>query len=102
MWGKEAKWFDYSGTVDGRQVGLMVAPDPNNPRPSWLHARDYGVVVTNPFPKQPRERREPYVKTRVKMGDLYRLSYAVLIHDLPAEKPLGHETAYKAMLEYFD
>jgi putative heme-binding domain-containing protein len=102
MWGKEAKWFDYSGIIDGRQVGLMVAPDPNNPRPSWLHARDYGVVVTNPFPKQPRERREPYVKTWVRKGEPYQLSYAVLIHDLPADKPLNQNAAYEAMLKHFD
>jgi hypothetical protein len=67
-----------------------------------LHARDYGVVVTNPFPKQPKERREPYVKTWVKKGEPYRLSYAVLIHDLPAEKPLNHDAGYEAMLVYFD
>jgi hypothetical protein len=102
MWGKEAKWFDYSGTIDGRQVGLMVAPNPHNPRPSWLHARDYGVVVTNPFPKQPKERREPYVKTWVRKGESYRLSYAVLIHDLPADKPLDPKAAYEAMLKHFD
>lgn len=81
IWGKEAKWFDYSGTIGDRRVGAMVIPDPTNPRPSWLHARDYGVVVTNPFPKQPRERREPYVKTWVKKGEPFRLSYDVLIHE---------------------
>ena len=57
IWGKESKWFDYSGQIKGRHVGLMVAAHPDKPRPSWLHARDYGVVVTNPFPKQPKERR---------------------------------------------
>jgi len=81
VWGKEAKWFDYFGTIDGRQVGILVTPSPNNPRPSWLHARDYGVVVTNPFPKQPKERREPYVKTKVKQGDVFQLSYELLVHE---------------------
>ena len=101
VWGKPAKWFNYSGTIDGRQVGIMVAPDPKNTRASWLHARDYAVVVTNPFPKQPRERREPYVKTWVKKGETFRLSYAVLIHDLPAEKPLDRKAAYRALLKSF-
>ncbi len=84
IWGKEAKWFDYFGIIDGREVGVMVIPDPDNPRPSWLHARDYGVVVTNPFPKQPKERREPYVKTPIKKGETFKLSYTIVIHDLPA------------------
>ena len=99
VWGKQAKWFDYFGTKDARQIGVMVVPDPNNARPSWLHARDYGVVVTNPFPKQPKERREPYVKTWVKKGVPYRLSYAVLIHDLPTDEPLDREAAYRMAVE---
>lgn len=102
VWGKEAKWFDYYGTIDGREVGVMVVPDPDNPRPSWLHARDYGVVVTNPFPKQPRERREPYVKTHVKQGESFRLSYAILIHDLPADAPLDRENAAETLLSTFE
>ena len=102
IWGKEAKWFDYFGTTDDRQVGVMVMPNPNNPRPSWLHARDYGVIVTNPFPKQPKERREPYVKTWVKRGDTIRLSYAVLIHDSPADQPIDRKQSAQRLLNSFD
>ncbi|MCA8998824.1 MAG: PmoA family protein, partial [Planctomycetaceae bacterium] len=107
VWGKEVKWFDYFGTVDSevgqrRQVGMMVVPSPNNPRPSWLHARDYGVVVTNPFPKQPKERREPYIKTWVKRGEPFRLSYAVLIHDQPNDQPLDHDAVASRLLKSFD
>ncbi len=100
LWGKEAKWFDYHGTIKGREVGLMVIPDPGNPHSSWLHARDYGVVVTNPFPRQPGERRQPYVKIQVKKGEPYRLSYIVLIHDLPENTPLNREAAYLEALKY--
>ena len=98
VWGKEAEWFDYYGTIDGREVGVMVVPASTNPRPSWLHARDYGVVVTNPFPKQPKERREPYVKTHIKEGEPFKLSYHILIHDLPADKPLSRKQAAKLLL----
>ena len=101
IWGKEAKWFDYFGNVNQRQVGIMVVPSPTNPRPSWLHARDYGVVVTNPFPKQPKERREPYVKTWVKRGETFKLSYAILIHDPPIETPLDQEAAAKKLQQKF-
>ncbi len=102
VWGRQADWFDYYGTIDGRQVGIMVMSNPDNPRPSWLHARDYGVVVTNPFPKQPRERREPYIKTPVKRGETFRLSYAVLIHDLPAAQSLNRDAAAESLLKSFD
>ena len=80
----------------------MVAASPKNPRPSWLHARDYGVVVTNPFPKQPRERREPFVKTWVKQGETFRLAYAVLIHESPGSKPLNHAEMAKKLLASFE
>ena len=82
IWGKEARWVDYFGPVDdGRIAGVMLMPSPTNPRPCWIHARDYGVVVCNPFPRQPNERREPYVKTWVKQGKPHRLAWGVAIHD---------------------
>jgi putative membrane-bound dehydrogenase-like protein len=102
VWGKEANWFDYSGTIDGRQVGVIVVPNPNNPRPSWLHARDYGVVVSNPFPKQPQERREPYIKTWIKRGEPFRLSYAMLIYDQPTATPLSRDTAVNTLLKVLE
>ncbi len=102
IWGKAAKWFDYSGRIGGRRAGVLVAPSPQNPRPSWLHARDYGVVVCNPFPKQPQERREPYVKTWVRRGASFRLSYAMLIYDTPVDKPLDRAAAAGQLLKSFD
>ena len=102
IWGKEAQWFDYSGTIGDRQVGVMVASSPRNPRKSWLHARDYGVVVTNPFPKQPKERREPFIKTHVKAGEVFPLSYAILLHDLPAGQTLDQQVAAEQLLKLFE
>ncbi|NNE91889.1 MAG: c-type cytochrome, partial [Verrucomicrobiales bacterium] len=83
-WGKEFEWINYSGEVDGKRIGLLVVPHPENPRPSWSHSRDYGVLVSNPFPKQPKERHEPYVTTRVKKGERFRIRYTVLIHEVEA------------------
>lgn len=101
VWGKPARWFDYAGTIGGRRAGLLVVPHPKNSRPSWLHARDYGVVVTNPFPKQPKERREPYVKTVVKAGEPFQLSYAILIHDTDAATEFDRERAAAEILSRF-
>ena len=83
-WGKEFEWINYSGEIDGKLVGLLVVPHPDNPRTSWSHSRDYGALVSNPFPKQPKERREPYVTTTVKKGERFRLRYSVLIHEVDA------------------
>ncbi len=49
-WGKRAKWVDYSGTVDGRVVGVAIFDHPSNPQhPTWWHVRDYGLFAANPY-----------------------------------------------------
>jgi len=80
-WGKFFKWIDYSGIFKGQRIGIMVIPSPTNSTKSWSHSRDYGALVANPFPKQPQERREPYVKTLIKKGEKLKMQYRVLIHE---------------------
>ena len=48
-WGKPAAWCDYSGTVDGAEVGVAVFDHPDNPLPAYWHVRDYGLLAVNPF-----------------------------------------------------
>ncbi len=81
-WGKEAAWWDYSGKIDGRHVGVFAMPSTANPRPCWGHTRDYGVMVLNPFPRNPDARaKQPAVRTLVKQGQRLRLGFDVLIHE---------------------
>ena len=80
-WGNEFSWIDYSGISNGKRAGVLVIPDSRNPRTCWSHSRDYGALVSNPFPKQPKERREPYVTTTIKKGQRYQLKYTILIHE---------------------
>ena len=96
-WGKEADWVDYFGTVSGRNLGLLIMPSRHNARRCWMHTRDYGLIAANPFAKQPKERREPYVKTMIKKGETYRLSYGVLIHDQPAKAELDRKAVYESL-----
>ncbi len=49
LWGQVADWNDYSGTVDGKAVGLAVFAHPNNPTKSAWHTRAYGLMAANPF-----------------------------------------------------
>jgi hypothetical protein len=56
-WGKRAPWCDYSGTVDGRQIGIAIFDHPANPsHPTWWHVRDYGLFAANPFGKHDFEK----------------------------------------------
>jgi hypothetical protein len=50
VWGKSAKWVDYSGQVDGQTVGIAFFDHPSSFRhPTHWHARDYGLFAANPF-----------------------------------------------------
>jgi hypothetical protein len=84
-WGTQAKWCDYSGTVAGRRVGMLLMPHPENFRPSWLHVRDYGLAVANPF-GQKAFTRGMASRVEIKPGEKLRLRLGVWIYDAPAGK----------------
>lgn len=47
-WGKTARWCNYSGTVDGKQIGIAAFDHPENERyPTAWHIRDYGLMAAN-------------------------------------------------------
>ena len=50
IWGKQARWLLYKGTVDGKPMSIAMYDHPENLRhPTTWHARDYGLVTANPF-----------------------------------------------------
>jgi hypothetical protein len=83
-WGKSADWADYSGTVEGRQVGITLINDPAAELKPWLHSRDYGVLVANPFgPRAGGPDRLPLTIDKPR-----RLRFAVFVHESGADAPL--------------
>lgn len=87
IWSHAAAWCDYSGTVEGRRVGMTLMCHPDNFRDSWMHARDYGVVVANVFGRKAMKKGPPS-RITVKPGAALLLRYAVWIHgDKVAQKP---------------
>lgn len=78
IWGKQADWCAYSGVVDGKQVGVMLMPHPKNFRRSWFHARDYGLLVANPFGQNAFTKGEKS-KVPVKKDEKLRLRFGILI-----------------------
>ena len=82
-WGQPADWCDYSGTVDGKPIGITVLTDPKHFRPSWWHNRDYGVFVANPFGRAAMKRGDKSAVT-VKRGETFRLRFGAAIHSGPA------------------
>jgi hypothetical protein len=50
IWGKPAKWIDYSASVSGRNAGVAILDHPSNLRhPTRWHARGYSLNAANPF-----------------------------------------------------
>ncbi len=77
--GKTASWCDGHGTIDGRDVGITVLTDPENFRPSWFHARDYGLIVANPFGRKALT-GGPASRVVLPRDEAFRLGFAVLLH----------------------
>lgn len=50
IWGKPARWTDYSADVQGAPAGVAILDHPSNLRhPTRWHARGYGLNAANPF-----------------------------------------------------
>lgn len=50
IWGREARWVDYSAVVAGHPAGVTILDHPSNLRhPSRWHARGYSLCSANPF-----------------------------------------------------
>ena len=81
-WGKRAKWVDYWGPVQGKQVGVAIFDHPSNPRhPTWWHVRDYGLFAANPFGVHHFERKEKGTgNLTIKSGDSLTWQYRFYFH----------------------
>lgn len=91
-WGKIADWCDYSGPLEDRRIGMTLIPHPENFRKCWFHARDYGVLLANPFGEKVFTDCEKPSAIPVKKGERFPLRYGVFIYstepgneDLPAK-----------------
>jgi hypothetical protein len=87
IWGNSFDWCDYRGELGGKRVGIAIFPHPENFRPSWFHARDYGMIAANAFGRQAMGKGERSAVT-VQPGEELRLRYGVFIHaDPPGQEP---------------
>lgn len=84
IWGNQAEWCDYSGTVDGRWGGITVLVDANKGRACRCHARDYGFLALNPFSTKVFTGGEasPFLLSK---GKVVRLRFGLYVHESPDE-----------------
>lgn len=94
VWGTQSPWCRYGGTLDGRQVGLVLMPGPKNFSPAWFHARDYGLLVANPFGRRAFTKKEPS-RVVVQPGETLVLRFGIRVYDLPAGAKFDAAAAYR-------
>ncbi len=98
VWGNAADWCNYSGALQGRHVGVTLMCHPANFRPSWFHARDYGLLLANPFGRKAFDKGDAS-KVVVKRGEKFRLRYGVLLHAGPEGSRPDLNAAYADYLQ---
>ena len=88
VWGKRAKWIDYSAVIDNKMVGIAIMDHPTNPRhPTWWHARQYGLVAANPFGVHDFEGKpEGTGKLTVPAGESITFRYRFIFHEGDAQQ----------------
>lgn len=82
IWGKRARWVDYSTAIKGEKLGVLILDHPSNPKhPTYWHARHYSLCSANPFGESDFEND----KTRdgsavIPAGGVLEFRYRVVIH----------------------
>lgn len=74
-WGQPAAWWRYGTDT----AAIRITPSPESSRPSWSHARDYGVLVINPT-GTPDAKKKPAPFT-ISKGETLRLVYDIALEN---------------------
>jgi Methane oxygenase PmoA len=81
IWGTRSNWVDYSGTIEGEQVGVAIFDHPSNPRhPTYWHARDYALFALNPFGQKAFDPSQEESHWVLEAGQSIRFRWRVVIH----------------------
>ncbi|MBM3726857.1 MAG: hypothetical protein FJW40_15730 [Acidobacteria bacterium] len=82
VWGKRSPWVDYSGSIQGEQLGIAILDHPGNPKhPTYWHSRAYGLFAANIFGEHDfyRDKSKNGGMT-LEPGKSMRFRYRVVIH----------------------
>ncbi|HCC56717.1 MAG TPA: hypothetical protein DEQ47_05545 [Solibacterales bacterium] len=88
VWGKRSNWVDFSGETGGKQLGVAIFDNPDNPRhPTYWHARDYGLFAANIFGvKSFTGDKSQDGSLQLKPGETLHFRYRVVIHPGSAQQ----------------
>ncbi|MHC4879585.1 MAG: DUF6807 domain-containing protein [Planctomycetota bacterium] len=95
IWGQQTDWVDYSGTINGRHVGVLIVPHKRNFARCWWHARDYGLLAGNPFGPLNQKRQRHLIHR----GHTLVLRYDVLIHSSATKQEFNLSAAAARVID---
>lgn len=80
-WSKRAKWCDYNGSVQGKNVGVAILNHPASFRfPTGWHVRTYGLFTANPFASRQFNKEAPDAGFELKANDTLKLRHRFIFH----------------------
>jgi len=80
-WSKSATWVDYSGPVDGQQLGIAFLNHPSSFRhPTRWHVRGYGLFTANAFGPMSLNPSQPSGTFTLKSGQSVDLRHRIIFH----------------------
>jgi len=82
VWGKRSPWVDYSGTLDGEKLGIVILDHPSSFRhPTYWHSRAYGLFASNIFGVRDFTRdKTASGAVTLKAGETMKFRFRVVIH----------------------
>jgi hypothetical protein len=83
LWGKPARWTDYSASAGGKAAGVAILDHPSNLRhPTRWHARGYSLNAANPFALRSFTRnKDDDGSYTLPAGKQLRFRYLVIVHE---------------------
>ncbi|MEN8193025.1 MAG: PmoA family protein [Bacteroidota bacterium] len=87
VWGKRAKWVALSGTIDTKDVTVVIMDEPNNVGyPTYWHARGYGLFAANPLGQKIFSEGKEELNLSLKPEESVVFKYRILLLDGIAKK----------------
>ena len=80
VWGKRAKWVALDGTIDKKEVTVVIFDNPQNVGyPTYWHARGYGLFAANPLGQNVFSEGKETLNYSLNPGESVTFEYRILI-----------------------
>lgn len=80
VWAKRAKWVSLDGTIDNKDVTVVIFDSPENVGfPTYWHARGYGLFAANPLGQNIFSEGKETLNFSLKTGESVTFEYRILV-----------------------